>query len=471
VATFAPHPYQKRGISFLVQHPEAALFHEPGLGKTAVTLTAMQALMKVGGVRKALVIAPLRVAYQVWSEVGELGKWDQFAGLRVSLLHGDHKERALAQDADVYVINFDGLLWLTESPTPGVPARLDGLIKRGVDLLVVDELSKLKHPQTRRFKAIKPWLGRFRRRWGLTGTPVANGLLDLFGQCYVLDLGRALGRFITHFRNRYFIPTGYGGYTWAPRPGAERDIFTALAPLASSLKAADCLDLPELVERDVWVELPEAARKVYTALEDDLIAVVNSTTVTAANTAVALNKCRQVVGGALYHQADGAADRTWLPVHDAKVEAVVEIVDELQGAPALIAYAFDHELIRLRAALGAKTPALCGGVSSKDAAATIAAWNAGEVPVLLAHPAAAGHGLNLQGSGGAHVIFFTLPWDLEEYLQLIARIWRQGSAAPRVIVQRVLARETVDLAVRTSLARKARGQAALFAALRRPAWR
>ena len=453
---FAPHSYQRRGATFLVQNAEAALFYDPGLGKTAVVLTALNALRGAGAVRKALVVAPLRVAYLVWSQIGELGKWDDFRGLSVALLHGPRKAEALAQDADLYVINYDGLAWLTEN------GRLADLLKRGVDVLVLDELSKVKHPKTQRFRALKPWLGRFKRRIGLTGTPVSNGLLDLFGQCYCLDLGRALGRFITHYRQAYFVPTGFGNYTWVPQRDAEARIFAAIAPLAQSLRATDALDLPELVERDVFVELPTEARRVYAELERELLTVIDDVTVTAANRAVALGKCRQVCGGALYH----GDERAWLDVHAAKLEALTDLVDELQGAPLIVAYEYQHELARLRATFGARTPALGGGVSMRDTTAAINAWNAGEVPILLAHPAAAGHGLNLQ-RGGSHVCWFTLTYDLELYDQLIRRIWRQGSVAPRVIVHRLLARGTVDGVVRDVLARKRGGQDALFDALRR----
>lgn len=570
---FVPHEYQKEGVRWLVQHAESALLWEPGLGKTAVTLTALRALQHAGGVRRALIVAPLRVAYAVWSQVGEVGRWDDFAGLRVALLHGPHKAEELVRDADVYVINYDGLLWLCENedalslgtgtvppggqlklklkvrrqrhdlvaktlgfafdppstscsvtvfvageqkPLPGTAAEYakpapftrrtalaDGdevvvliynhgtapvsvkkarlgvsfrpwlmdLLGKGVDLLVLDELSKLKHPQARRFRMLKPWLGRFKRRWGLTGTPASNGLIDLFGQAYCLDLGRALGRFITHYRRDFFTPTGFGGYTWVPQRDAEARIFARIAPLAQSLKAVDCLDLPELVERDVWVELPDAARAAYKALEDELLAVVNDVTLTAANAAVALSKCRQLCGGAVYHDVDALVAtrrdvRTYEAIHDAKIEALTDLVDELQGQPLLVAYEFQHELERIRAALGTTTPALRGGATPREVALTIEAWNNGALPVLLAHPAAAGHGLNLQ-RGGSHICWYTLTFDLELYEQLNHRIWRQGNVAARVVAHRLLARRTVDVDVRDALARKRGGQDALFAALRR----
>ena len=408
---FDPHPYQKRGASFLVQHPEAALFWDPGLGKTSVTLKAFQALRRAGGARRALVVAPLRVAQLVWTQDGdgEIAKWDDFADLRVALLHGDDKEAALATDADVYVINYDGLAWLAPRGRDGQPVvacPLTQLLARGVDVLVLDEISKLKHPSTQRFKSLKPWLGRFGRRWGLTGTPAANGLLDLFGQAYCLDLGRALGRFISHYRAAYFTPSGFGGYTWVLRPGADDEIHGVIAgrrcamptcrsdrvrngaclkcgafvrPLAQALRAEDCLDLPELVERDVLVDLPDAARRAYDELERELLTLIDGAEVTAANAAVAANKCRQVTSGGIY-AADRPAGlaappggREWLAVHDVKIEAVLDLVDELQGQPLLVAYEYQHELERLTAALtaqlGAPPPALRGGLSGAQAAA------------------------------------------------------------------------------------------------------
>ena len=467
---FTPHEYQRTAISWLVTHPEAGLFLEPGLGKSAITLCALQSLMATKAVKKTLIVAPLRVAQLVWSRVGELGKWDQFRSLRVALLHGAGKEAALQADADLYVINFDGLKWLVES------GGLLALTRRGVDTLVIDELSKMKHPATQRFRAIKPHLGRFRRRWGLTGTPVANGLLDLFGQCYTLDLGRSLGRYVSYYRSKYFTPTGYGGYTWSLKPDAERDIYTVIKPLALSMKAADCLGLPELVEREIYVELPDEARKAYDELHAELLTVIENETVTAANTAVALNKCRQVAGGALYVTPDhvlapslgaddvGRALRRVVTLHTAKVDALADLVDELQGQPLLVLYEFTHELERLRAKLG-DFPAINGATKPSTLAGLVRDWNAGKVPLLAGHPAAMGHGLNLQGCA-AHIASFTPTWDFELDDQAIRRVWRQGQVATRVILHRILARRTVDQAVMRALRGKSKGQAALFEALR-----
>jgi len=455
-------------VKWLLQHACAALFLDPGLGKTSITLDAIMRLMKHGGVKKVLVIAPLRPCYAVWSHAdgGELSKWDNFAGLRVSLLHGKGKDAAVAADADLYVVNPDALKWLVEK------GHLETLLKNGVDTLVIDELSKFKHASTQRFKKLKPYLGRFKRRWGLTGSPASNGLLDLFGQAYVLDLGRALGTRITHYRFNYFLPTGYGGYTWVPQDGAEEAIFERLKDVALSMKATDHLDLPDLVESNIWVELPTAARKVYDELEDDLITSLDRDTVTAVNTAVASMKCRQVASGGIYTDRD--PDEPWAPrktafIHDEKTEALCDLVEELQGSPLLVAYEFQHDLERIRAGLARighkNVPFIGGGVDMKTSLMLAQKWNRGELPILVGHPQAMGHGLNLQAAGH-HVAFYTTTWDFELYDQLIRRVWRQGNKNERVMVHRILARKTVDEDVIKALAAKKRGQGALFDALK-----
>lgn len=459
---WAPRKYQKQATQWLVNRPEAALFLDPGLGKTSVTLSAFQALQRAGVAKRALVVAPLRVCYLVWTHEagGELGKWENFQGLTVTLLHGAKKGERLQADTDLYVINFEGLPWLCQE------GRLTKLVKRGVELLVVDELSKFKHPRTDRFKALKPHLGRFKRRWGLTGSPASNGLLDLFGQVYVLDQGRRLGRYITHFRHQYFVPTGFKGYNWQPQENAEDRIYAQLADLALPMRAVDHLDLPKLVEQDLWVNLPKKAKQTYDRLEQDLIAQLAEGTVTAANAAVASGKCRQVASGGVYLDEEGlpSPERLVKHLHDAKTQAVQELVGELQGFPLLVAYEFHHDLERLRKALGKDAPAIGGRVSMKETTRLVKAWNNGELPVLLAHPAAMGHGLNLQASGH-HICWYSLTWDLELYDQLVRRIWRQGQKAKRVTVHRILARDTLDEVVAAALKGKRRTQGALFKAL------
>lgn len=451
-----PHEYQKRAVHWLCTHQYAALFLEPGLGKTSCTLTAFLALRKQGLAKRALIVAPLRPCYSVWShEGGELSKWDQFAGLKVALLHGSDKEDRLKEEADIYVVNFDGLPWIS--------GKLPTLIKRGVDTLIIDELSKLKHTKTMRFKTIKPHLRAFKRRWGLTGSPASNGLLDLFGQAFTIDLGASLGTFITHYRFRYFLPTGFNGYVWQIKPGAEAEIYKAVEPWALSMKARDHLDLPDLVEQNLWVNLPPKAMQTYARLESDLIAQIEGNTVTASNVAVASLKCRQVASGGIYADAEVGEKRRTLDVHSAKTEALCDLVDELQGSPLLIAYEFEHDLQRIRKALG-DVPAINGSSTQVQSTRLVEQWNAGTLPLLAGHPAAMGHGLNLQASG-SHIAWYSLTWDFELYDQLVRRVWRQGQKN-RVVVHRILARKTVDEAVVKALGSKKRKQDALFDALK-----
>lgn len=471
-----PAAFQMAMVRWLVKHPAGALFADPGLRKTSSTLAAYLAMHKARGCNKALIIAPLRVGEMVWSHDGEIGKWSDFSHLRVSFVHGDHKEAQLKQDADLYVMNPEGLDWLCRCPgcehpphsagkcdTPKCECvekhatRIKPLLQRGVDTLVIDELSAFKHPDTKRFKLLRPWLGWFRRRWGLTGSPASNGLIDLFGQVYILDLGRALGPFITHYRHQYFLPTGFGGFDWKLQEGAEKKIYAKLKKLAISLRAEDHLDLPALLEQDLFITLPAKARSTYDELERELVVYLEQGRITAANAAVVSGKLRQLVGGAIYDER-----RKVHHIHDLKVDALVELVNEMNGAPLLVAYEFQHELDRIRKALG-DVPAINGQTSSKAAIAAIKAWNAGQLPVLLGQPQAMGHGLNLQACGH-HVCWFTLPWNLEIYTQLNARLHRSGQKN-RVIVHRLITRKTVDEIVAKALTSKKRVQDCLLDAL------
>lgn len=448
---YTPHEYQKNAIRFMIERACAGLFLDPGLGKTSVTMAAFSLLKKRHIVQRALVIAPLRPALSVWPK--EAQKWDDFKHLRVQVLHGPDKQRLLDTESDIDVINPEGLPWLFQqikkSSTRSMPWQM----------LIVDESTRFKHTATQRFKTLRPWLGRFARRYILTGSPAPNGLMDLFGQVFLLDQGNALGQYITHFRNMYFDSTGYGGYTWTPKHDAEERIYKQLAPLVLRMDAKDHLDLPPLVNNTLDITLPDSARRTYDAMERLLIAAVEDETVTAANVAAAAMKCRQIANGGIYKDDEG-----WVNLHEAKSDAVVELVESLQGKPAFIAYEFRHDLERLRAALGKDVPFLGGGVSTKQAAKVEAMWNAGELPVLLAQPQSVAHGLNLQGVGAA-VIWHSLTWNLEDYEQFVRRIWRQGQRS-RVVVHHLVARNTVDEAIMSALAAKDHTQRALLSALK-----
>lgn len=457
---YKPRSYQRKGIKFMVERAAAGLFLDPGLGKTSISLAAIKVLLGKQMIDRVLIIAPLRVCTDVWPL--EVAKWADFNNLRVVVLHGAKKEALLKQDADIYLVNPEGLEWLCAE---------NRLKKLDISMLIVDESTKFKHTNTRRFKLLRPHLSSIRRRYILTGTPAPNGLLDLFGQVYILDRGNSLSPYITHFRNNFFVASGFGGYTWTPKPATETRMQEILKPLVLRMAAEDYLELPELVEKTILVDLPPKARKIYDELEQQFLATLgNGEQVTAVTAAAASMKCRQVANGGLYRMFDaGQAPKVnsarWVNLHAAKADAVADLVEELSGQPALIAYDFEHDRDRLLAALGKETPFIGGGVSAKRGSEIISAWNRGEIPALLGHPAAMGHGLNLQG-GGNNIIWHSLTWDLEHYEQYIRRVLRQGNEHPHVFVHHIVAKDTIDDVIMQVIKAKAKSQGALLTALR-----
>ena len=476
-----PRAIQKRGMRFLLEHhPGAGLLFDPGLGKTSCTLGAIKVLKKKGLRPKALVIAPIRVMAGVWPD--EIAKWLDFQDLSYVVLHGPKKEQLLQQDVDLYLINPEGLDWLFNvtkvkeaTGKKAIAVDLKRVRQCGFNLLVVDELTKFKNHASDRFKAMKQVLPLFPRRWGLTGTPAARYLEPLFGQVYVLDQGAALGRYITHYRAQFF-DQGFDGFTYTAKDGAEEQIYARLANVALRADAKDHLDLPELVETQVVVDLPESARAVYHELENDLLALVGKKLITAKNSAVAAMKCRQVTAGAIYLEPGlgalglpkGRTGREWVELHTAKLDAAEDLLEELQGSPAIVAYEFQHDYERLQARLGGKRPLphIGRGVGLAEGKRVQDAWNAGDVPVLLAHAGSISHGLNLQHAGN-HVLWYTLTWDYELYDQLIRRLLRQGSKHQRVFSHALVARGTIDEHVWASIAAKKDCQNRLFEALKR----
>lgn len=451
-----PHQYQKTAIKFMIEHGAAALFLDPGLGKTSITLAMFKVLKAQGLVERMLIVAPLRVCYAVWPK--EVEKWQDFNGLTVTVLHGGKKELALREQSDIYVVNPEGLEWLTT----------DGRLKSlGCDVLVIDESSKFKHTNTRRFKTLKPHLTKFRRRYILTGTPAPNGLMDLFGQIYILDLGRAFSPYITKFRQDFFTPSGFGGYDWVPKWDTPDRINELLKPLALRLAAEDYLELPKLVENDIYIDLPPEARRIYDELETEMLATLSSMeVVTALSAAAASIKCRQVANGGIFRQLDHTpavhSDR-WQNLHMAKVDATLDLIEELNGQPVLVAYDFEHDRERLRKAI--PHAIFASDYSAKKFLDIERKWNAGEIAVLCGHPQSLGHGLNLQGCG-QHVIWHSMTWDLELYDQFIKRILRQGNKNTHVFVHHIMARNTVDEAMRRALRRKDKIQSKLLNALK-----
>lgn len=440
--TFNPHPYQQKGIQFLLANKRAGLFFDPGLGKTATTLSAIDTLKRRNEVGKVLVVAPLRVIYSVWP--AQVALWRQFSHLKVSVVHGNQSARtaALRASADIYLINPEGLVWLAEQ-------------KFDADMLVVDESTKFKSPSAKCFKALKSMLNKFHRRVILTGTPSPNGLHDLWSQIYLLDEGERLGRKVTHFRERFFCRGGYKGYEWLPYPTSQRQIESLIADIVLRLDAADYLQMPELITNDVVVDLPADVRKSYKLLEKELYIELTDNQLT--NAGAKYLTCRQFANGGIY-----AEDKTAKHVHSAKLDALESIYEELQGKPLLVAYQFNHDLERLQA--WQRAPAINGATSPALADSIIRAWNDGKLPLLYVQPQAMSHGLNMQGAGN-DIVWFGLTDNLETYLQTNARIYRQG-VKNNVRVHRILTRGTVDMAMRNRVDNKEASQKSLLDSLR-----
>lgn len=442
-----PHPYQEVGIRWLREHDEAALLLDMGLGKTLIALTALVDLAMLGeDLGKVLVVAPLMTARHVWP--AEIAKWDHTRHLRCSLVAGSasERERALRAKADVYVVNRENVQWLADFYGPRWPFAT----------VIVDELSSFKSRQAKRFKALRKARPRIRRIWGLTGTPAPNGLMDLWAEMNLIDKGERLGRRVGSYRERYFVPgrrSGHVVYDWALKPGAEDAIYRAIGDVALSMRAKDVLELPGRVDNVVEVELPPEAMAEYRRFERDQVTELAGEEVTAASAAALANKLLQWANGAVYDDEGVARE-----VHCAKVDALGGILEEAQGQPVLAFYAFRHDLERLRAAFP------FAEVLDAKSGDLVERWNRGEVPLLLAHPQQAGHGLNLQ-AGGHIAVWFGLTWSLEAYLQANARLDRQGQRET-TIVHHLVAKGTADERVMEVLAGKRSLQDAMMDALR-----
>jgi SNF2 family DNA or RNA helicase len=409
-----------------------------------MTLSALRALKAAKKLKAALVIAPLRVAHMVWPAEAE--KWTDFHGLKVVVLHGKDKDRLLVEPADVYIINPEGLPWLFQQRL--LPDWCT---------LVVDESTKFKSWRAQRTKLLRSQLNRFQRRWILTGTPAPNGIEDLFSQIFICDAGQALGRFITHFRSRYMVQTGYMGYDWAPKEGAVEEIEERIRHLVIRLDAADWLKLPKLIHNRIVVELPSPVQELYKQLEREFFVQLKTGAINAATAATAGIKLRQLVGGQVYDET-----RQVHAVHEAKIDALEDLLEELGGQPLLVAVAFLPEVLALRERFG-KVPYLGGGVSRAEAQATVDGWNSGKHKLVLAHPASVSHGLNLQG--GRHVCWYNLTWNLEEYDQFIRRVWRQGQKR-QVVCHSIVAADTIDVDIERALRNKKKLMQSLLDAMK-----
>ena len=447
---FRPHEYQKYAIEYIKAHPEAAILLGCGLGKTSIALTAIDELLHDSfEVRKVLVVAPIRVCTSSWPD--EIRKWDHLKDLRFSVAVGTRDERlaALRADAEVIIINRENLPWLVDES--GLPFDYD--------MCVLDELSGFKNWQSKRFRAFMKVRPKLKREVGMTGTPGSNGLMDLFAEYRCLDMGQRLGRFIGRYREAYFTPDRRNGnivYSYKPLPGAEDEIYRRIGDITISMRSMDWLKMPELVTSEHSVTLDEKERKQYDALKRDLLLRLPEGEITAANAAALSGKLSQMAGGAVY-----ADDGTVTVIHERKLDALEDIIEGANGSPLLVAYWYRHELERIAERLRALGIPFARLESPED----IRRWNRGEVPVMLIHPASAGHGLNLQ-QGGSTIVWYTVPWSLELYTQTVDRLYRQGQTAGTVSVIHITARDTIDGRIVRALREKDSTQAALIEAVK-----
>lgn len=448
-----PLPYMERAVQHLLENAHAGLFLKPGMRKTSITLAAYDILRDIKMVGGLLVIAPLRVIHTSWPR--EVKKWKEFEHLSVGILHGPKKDKVLAEKHDVYLINYEGLEWLFGAL---------GAKRWPFDMLVVDESTKLKNISSKRFKLLKPHLKKFKRRVILTGTPMANHLIDIFGQIYVMDMGQTFGAYITHWRNRFFYPTGFGGFTWAPKEGTEEAIQEMTAPTCFYAHDDDWLKLPPILEKDIEIELPPKAMAAYLQMEDTLRLDFKEGRINASNAAVATGKCRQIANGGVFIDA---SENKWQQIHDAKTEAVVDLIEELSGAPALVVYEYRHDLERLQKALGKDTPFIGrGGVKPAKMPELINEWNRGRIPYIIVNAQSMAHGVDGLQEAGRAVIWHSLTYNYDDYFQLIRRLQRSGQRE-RVLVAHIIAKGTVDRAVLGMVRAKGKTQRNFFDALRR----
>jgi len=441
---YEPHEYQEYATNFILSHPIAAILLEMGLGKSVITLTAIFDLtLDSFLIRKVLVIAPLRVARDTWP--AEIEKWDHLYGLTYSVAIGNEAQRkaALLQRAQVYLINRENVDWLINDS--GIPFDYD--------MVVIDELSSFKSHTSKRFRALRKVRPNVKRIVGLTGTPSSNGLMDLWAEIGILDMGQRLGRYISHFRNAYFVPDKRNQqiiFTYKPKPGAEEAIYRLISDITISMKNTDYLKLPDLVINEIPVLLSEDERQQYEIMRSEMVLSIKGKEIDAVNAAALSNKLLQMANGAVYDGNGGV-----IRIHDRKLDALEDIIEAANGKPVLIAYWYKHDLERIME----RFPAI-----QLDNAESIKRWNDGEIPVAVIHPASAGHGLNLQ-AGGSCLVWFGLTWSLELYQQTNARLWRQGQK-DTVIIHHIVAKETIDEQVMKALKRKDKTQTALIDAVK-----
>jgi len=459
-----PHPYQARALKFMLGNPWSGLLLDPGLGKTSITLADLKVLFAKKLARRALIVAPLRAIYDVWPP--EARSWSDFQGMGIALLHGPGKDkvlRDLKSEHRLCLINPEGVQWLT--------AKKERLRMLDADVLIIDESSRFKSSTSVRFRCLRKHLIKFKRRHILTGSPRPKSYLDLFGQVYLMDRGAALGEYISHYRNTFFFPTGFQMREWEILPGAAEQIDKLIAPMVLRLDAQDYLKLPKVMERTHYVELPPKVRAEYDKIEENLIGELFSQPF--VNSAASRSRCAQIANGAVYLDAvpDDAAkwgmkERRVKFLHTEKVDALVDLYDELQGEPLLVSIGYHHDVAAICKALGKNLPCINGATTRTQASDYIERWNKGLLPLMMIHPASAGHALNLQKFSARHVAFFNIPDDYDHYDQAFRRVWRQGNKAAFVMRHNFIARATVDVPKMRNLLRKATGQKAFLDAMK-----
>jgi hypothetical protein len=441
---YVAHNYQNYAKDFILAHKVSALFLDCGLGKTITTLTAINELMYDSfEISKVLIIAPLRVAQSTWKE--EIEKWDHLNLLRYSIAVGDEKERlkALKQNSDIYIINRENVDWL--------------VTKSGIDfnfnMLIIDELSSFKSHTSKRFKSLLKIRPYFERVVGLTGTPSSNGLMDLWAEFRVLDLGERLGRYITHYRNEYFLPDKRNGaiiFSYKPQPNAEERIYRRLADMTISMKSTEYLKMPELILNELEINLDEEDQIKYKKFKKEMVMTIQEKEIDAINAASLSNKLIQLANGSIYDE-----DKKFYEVHNKKLDKLEEIIESANGKPVLVAYWFKADKERIEKRFKVRE------IKTAD---DIKQWNKGMIDLALIHPASAGHGLNLQ-SGGSTLVWFSLTWSLELYQQTNSRLYRQGQK-DTVVIHHLITKNTIDEDIIKSLKRKDKTQEALMKAVK-----
>lgn len=437
---YNPHEYQTYAINFILEHPVAAVLLEMGLGKSVITLTAIYELMlNRFEVQKVLVIAPLRVARDTWP--AEIEKWEHLTGLTYSVAIGTEAERlaALRRPAHLYLINRENVDWLITKS--GIPFDFD--------MVVIDELSSFKSHAAKRFKSLLKVRPTVKRMVGLTGTPSSNSLMDLWAEFRILDMGQRLGRYITHYRNNFFVPDKRNQqmiFSYKPRAGAEDAIYRLISDITISMKSADFLKMPECIINEVPVALSEKEWSVYQALKEDMVVDLKDEEIDAVNAAALSGKLLQMANGAVYNE-----EKEVIHIHDRKLDALEDLIEGANGKPVLVAYWYNHDLQRIKERFSVREIK-----TSQD----IKDWNNSDIPVAVIHPASAGHGLNIQ-FGGSTIIWFGLTWSLELYQQTNARLWRQGQKST-VVIHHIIAKDTIDEDVMKALRKKEKIQSALI---------